>query len=593
MKKFFLILAAAFMTVVCAQARIITPGENQVWWGYFNESDFDAGDYTVGTGSAMTLMAGIYIPANHEQLGGASVAGVRVYLPSSAVSSLSNMKIWISKTLPSKISDAEVVQSVLGTLTAGANDYKLRTPYEVNNEGFYVGYCVKSTTGYFIRSGGTDAANAFWIGNPEVGMNWTDLNGNGLGKLAFQVLVEGGNFEPYCATAEDFKPTVVGLGESVDVPVTVTNIGSETIKDLSYTVTVNGETSEEQTISSLSVPYGAKQKVMIPVESAASEGTYTYTLTLTKVNGNANTASKNTATGKIATVQELKMWPRNVLIEEFTTEACVYCPQAASGLASFMKSYPDLSARVAAVCHHAGYGTDWLTVSASSSYTWFYNDNGGTYAPAFMYDRYAWDGKTPVESRQANAAGYKARVEARVAEPSYANIELDASFNQDKTKITVTCDCERGWDFSSTPARLTLFLTEDNITAKSQSGASGTFIHQHVLRAVNTTWGKVLTWENNKASYTYTFTLNSAWKKDDLKVVAFISDYDSKDATNCVVENVSVMVPSEATSVNTLSATDGQPVSRYSIDGRKLSTSQKGINIIRMNDGTVKKVLVK
>ena len=102
MKKILLILAAAFMTVVCAQARIITPGENQVWWGYFNESDFNEADYTIGTGTAMTLMAGIYIPANHEQLGGATIAGVRVYLSSSAVSSLSNLKIWASKTLPSK-----------------------------------------------------------------------------------------------------------------------------------------------------------------------------------------------------------------------------------------------------------------------------------------------------------------------------------------------------------------------------------------------------------------------------------------------------------------------------------------------------------
>ena len=204
MKKFLLILAAAFMTVVCAQARTITPGENQVWWGYFNESDFSEADYTIGTGQAMTLMAGIFIPANHEQLGGATIAGVRVYIAESAKSSLSNLKIWISKTLPSKISDADIVQSALGTLTAGANDYKLREPYEVNNEGFYIGYCVKSTTGYFIRCGGTDAANAFWIGNPEVGMNWTDLNGQGLGKLAFQILVENGNFPQNSVTAEDF-----------------------------------------------------------------------------------------------------------------------------------------------------------------------------------------------------------------------------------------------------------------------------------------------------------------------------------------------------------------------------------------------------
>ena len=202
-------MAAAFMVAVCAQARIITPTEGQVWWGYFNESDFEIGDYTVGTGSAMTLMAGIYIPANHEQLGNATIQAVRVYLPSSAVSSLSALKIWISKTLPEKQSEADVLQTTLGSLSAGANDYKLRTPYEVNNEGFYIGYSVKSTTGYFIRSGGTDAPNSFWIGNPEASMSWQDLDGYGLGKLAFQILVEGGNFPDNCAVADDFGQSMV------------------------------------------------------------------------------------------------------------------------------------------------------------------------------------------------------------------------------------------------------------------------------------------------------------------------------------------------------------------------------------------------
>ena len=68
MKRFLLIMAAAFLTAFSVQARVINPTEGQVWWGYFNESDFNSGDNTLGTGSAMTLMAGIYIPAKHEQL---------------------------------------------------------------------------------------------------------------------------------------------------------------------------------------------------------------------------------------------------------------------------------------------------------------------------------------------------------------------------------------------------------------------------------------------------------------------------------------------------------------------------------------------
>ncbi|MBR2459342.1 MAG: Omp28-related outer membrane protein [Bacteroidaceae bacterium] len=592
MVKQLLTLIAALLLAVNSQAKSIEPGSNQIWWGYFNESDFEVGDYLIGTGSPMSLMTGIYVPAGHEQLKASTIKAVRVYLDGSVVSNLSNMKIWISKSLPSKVDDADYVQATTEALVGGANDFMLDTPYNIGNEGFYIGYHVSSSTGYFIKCGGTDVANSFWIGNPSIGMNWQDLNGNGLGKLAFQVLVEGGNFSEYCATAEDFKPTVVGLGETVDIPVDITNMGTATLNEISYTVTADGKTSEEKTISSLSVPYGAQKTVSIPVQSASKEGTYVYTLTITKVNGNINAASKNTATGKVTTVTELKTWPRNVLIEEFTTEYCGYCPEAASELASFINNYPEVSNHVAVVCHHAGFYTDWLTIPASESYTWFYN-SGGTYAPAFMYDRYAWDGMTPVEGR-SSAAGYKKRVEARMAEPSYANIVLDANFNDGKTEIMVTCECERGWDFSSSPARLTLFLTEDNVTARSQSGASGTFIHQHVLRSVNSTWGSVLSWQDNKATYTYTFTLDSAWKTDDLKVIAFISGYDSSDATNCVVENVAFTVPSEIeTGISSISLTNETTADFYSIDGRKRTTLEKGINIVRMPNGTVKKVFVK
>lgn len=571
-----------------------TPAKS-VWWGYFNESDFAVFDGLIGTGTPMALMAAIYVPANHEELGTATINAVRVYLEPTYVSTLSNMKVWISKSLPTNINNADYVQDINVALKANANDFELTTPYAVNNSGFYIGYYVNSTYGYSIRTAGKVVANSLWIGNPAVGMSWTDGATIDLGKLAFQIQVEGGNFADYSAIADDFGPSVVELGQQVNVPVNITNMGAETIQSLAYTIEREGNTTEEHMISSLSIPYGSSQNVEIPFNAAENVGKYTYTLTLTKVNGNENAANHPTASGNITTVENLKTWPRNVLIEEFTTEQCVYCPQAASGLASFLTSNPNLAERVAVACHHAGYYTDWLTISASNSYTWFYNDGGATYAPAFMYDRYAWDGTTPVVSRESGAAGYKNRVEQRIEVPSYADIQLNATFDNDKKTISVAANCERGWEYSEKPARITLFLTEDNITAKSQSGASGTFIHQHVLRAVNSTWGTVLDWTDNLAEYNYTFTLNSSWKTNDLKVIAFISGYDNTDPTNCVVENVKVTVPVEqGTGIEKIVNNQTVGAKEYfTLDGRQVAGPQKGLNIIRMSDGTTRKVVIK
>ncbi|MCD8303864.1 MAG: hypothetical protein LUC86_03415 [Prevotellaceae bacterium] len=50
----------------------------------------------------------------------------------------------------------------------------------------------------------------------------------------------------------------------------------------------------------------------------------------------------------------------------------------------------------------------------------------------------------------------------------------------------------------------------------------------------------------------------------------------------------------DLTGVNAASATgDGQEVSRYTLDGKRVNTPQKGVNIIRLSDGTVRKVFVK
>ena len=567
----------------------IAPADNQIWWGYFvGNEDISP----IGTGRAETFDMAIFIPAGHVMASDKEIAAMRIYLADPSIQK--NVKVWFSTSLPTDVDEADYVQTVDGAeLEAGPNDIALTTPYK-NASGFYAGYSYTLTqAAYVIIQGGNYVKNGLILRSSQSVTTWGEQSG--FGRLALQLLVENTTVPAASASPQGAKPIGVELGSTVEVPIEVTNSGRDVLTEIGYTLTVDGQTSTEMTAKAdTPIPYNGSGTVTVTIPAAEQVGKQMVLLTLTSVNGKSNTSDNPSVTLAVQTVAEMKEWPRIVLLEEFTTEYCGYCPMAAQTMNNMFTTYPELKDRVAVACHHSGYNTDWLTIAADRSYTWFYNSNS-TFAPAFMYDRYVFEKRSPVNGQPNNAANMKWFVDERLNTPAHANIELQATFGADKKTVVVRADCFQAYDFASTPARLTLFLTEDNIKAKSQSGASGSFTHQHVLRAVNATWGTELAWKKDAVGYDYTFTLDSSWKTDDLKVIAFISSYDSKDPTNCVIENAAMTTvgsepivtaitdPSTSTARNSATLTSGSPI--YRLDGTRLSsvsqqTLPKGIYVI-------------
>ena len=86
--------------------------------------------------------------------------------------------------------------------------------------------------------------------------------------------------------------------------------------------------------------------------------------------------------------------------------------------------------------------------------------------------------------------------------------------------------------------------------------------------------GLVMSYENKKTVEAYK---NAEQWKDFGRIVA-LTDEDPKPTTD----------------INTPAVTQMPAiVERYFIDGKRISSPQRGMNIIRMSDGTVKKVFVK
>ena len=150
-------------------------------------------------------------------------------------------------------------------------------------------------------------------------------------------------------------------------------------------------------------------------------------------------------------------------------------------------------------------------------------------------------------------------------------------------------------------AALTVYLTEDNIVAPQNNGGTmvNDYVHNHVLRDVLTeTLGSPLViTDGDKYSMTYSTTLDESWNADNMNVVAFISRQVLAEsyAWDVYVNQANQVKVGGTVGINNavVSDTNVKEVARYSLDGRQLSRPEKGINIIKMSDGSTRKVIVK
>ena len=336
------------MMALSGSATTITPTSTQMWWGYFSESDAtNPIDGSLGYSSAVTIDAAIYVPENHNFVGGSTIKAIRLWLGTDMSSITGDVKIWIAKTLPSDLSAVDYVQDIpLSSLAAGQNDIELSTPYKVNNAGIYIGYTFAiSGRAYPVVCAGEDKPNGFFYHN-STNSNWMDYSTVGYGKLALQILIDGGSYPENQAVVESFGQSVVLKGGSISIPIKITNDGKNAIESISYTIsTKGGSTTNEATLSFNAMEYGATVTKNISFSADEDIRKYEKTFTITKVNGVENTSSGKSAKGYVITVAEK---PAVVpVVEESTATWCGYCPYGMVGMQEAHEAYGDKAALIA------------------------------------------------------------------------------------------------------------------------------------------------------------------------------------------------------------------------------------------------------
>ena len=549
---------------------------------------------------------------NSPSLVGAKIVGLRFDMISGT--GMTDVKGWLSDELGENPT-GEVVN--LDSYTKGWNEVRFETPIEITGEDIYAGYSltvtkVDSETSYPMAIGAEMAAGSFYVKTPSLtGSQWVDISSQ-YPALSMQVILtdlpSGANIE-----LPDYVIVKPAVASKCDVDV-YSNAGSPLT--IEYTYSVAGKEGTGIGSNNTVAVMGAVRTIQIDLPAIDEVGEYDLTVKVTKVNGEENTGDNIEATTKLV-VTNLDIKHRAV-VEEYTGTWCPNCPRGYVAMEYMAEKYPE---DFIGLAYHGDDPMEAANVEFPSLVTAFpsaYIDRVGNYI-----DPYFGSGGNEMDIEQDWLD--------RCEEPSPAAIEVEAALSDDLETVSVTsrtafalqvadgfkvayalladgltgtgtswkqANNYRGyssaldidaWDqFFNGGSRVEVPFNDVVILAPDIMGVAGS-VPEEI---------RVGEWNDHE----YTFTLSKAtsaystsrgeslvqklWK---LRVVAMLLNAEGEivNAAKC-----SVSVPAGVNSVES-TMDEAVEVARYSLDGRLLSEPERGVNLVKMSDGTVRKVIVK
>lgn len=590
---------------------------NQRLVGYFNTDDCDTYLGVTGiTGNnkvAMVLTADDLAPYY-----GKKIVGVRFNLGQGETANgvfVQNLKIADGQITEatSLVSSDESVTSAAGAKNTGEwHEVMFDQKVELNSsfEGLFVGYNYKQKSNNYPIGVSSKVEGPFYIyanipaskgGNGE---DWYQINSGGYG-LSIQLIVEG-DFAPNAVRPLDFGEFTVVKGKSKNVAVSLWNIGSK-LTSIDYTIALDGKAGAEQHLDfGKDFGLGGTHSVEIPFAAASELGASTVTLTITKVNGEENACVKNSATGTLYTVE--REFVKRSVVEQFTGTGCGNCPSGHVAMHNMHNLYGD---QFIGIALHQFNASDPMY---NASY-----DLGFTGAPQCMVNR-----------SSGVLAPYEQMPEvlkASLDEIALTDVTVTGTFAEEDTKVNATASVE---SLVAGDYNIAFMLTADGLTGTTNSWKQSNYFCKgggrysskasmpddlkHLWDMGSSyveTYNDVLiassyVSSNNKAtlptlvangtvSSEYTMkmptkvALKKALKLNQVYVVALLLD----KKTGAIVNAGRARVTGSTGIEDVTTGSEATVVARYNVNGVQIAAPVKGINIVKMSDGTTRKVLVK
>ena len=553
---------------------------------------------------------------------GKKIETIKVPFPKNA--EIGNVKIWLTKklTLENKKNVADVM-SLDATMDDSTAIVKFATPYTIDSDTLYIGYSfdvveLTERTQLPISLINEKGVQGLWTHSSRTYRSWLDKSTYGCS--AMQVELSG--FNANDAYFEGFKDYYNQVNIATPINLTLLNRGYNGIKSIDYSYSVGDKKVSDHLTLDAPIPacLNASTEFTVTLPAIEAKGKYPVTFSIDKVNGEAN-SEVATANSTMAIYNKLPK--HRPVMEEFTGTWCGNCARGWIGLEVMTRLHPDFIA----LAYHSG---DVMQVIDQKQFLGFDTENPSY--PMANIDRVYTD-IDPYYGADMTPFGIEEiwKKQAEILAP--ASLETEAAFTPDGKDIKAKAILEFPEDTNDADKYSVEFvLVTDGLHGEGQAWEQSNYLE-----------------ENEKGDYPFpeadiffagsssipnmhyndvvvaTTRLRDGLIKLPAKVEAekafciegTITEVDSiknmanypviQDSKNLrivalllnekgqIVNGAQAKVTGYETTgirnINTNAAEADVPAI-YNLQGHRLQTMQKGLNIIRTKDGKTKKVML-
>lgn len=224
---------------------------------------------------------------------------------------------------------------------------------------------------------------------------------------------------------------------------------------------------------------------------------------------------------------------RNVLIEDFTGQRCIYCPGATDAITKLQATYG--ADKLIAVAIHAGP----LAVKPTPISVGLRTDIGDTYYTHWSIPNVP---KAIINRRGGILAKntWASKIYDEFDQTTTVSIELNCQYDSNNRRVEIESNLKTV--NTDEKGRLQLWLVEDEIVAPQlfpDNKLEKNYVHNHILRAaVNGEWGKELTLSFNQTHKDKTiYTLPNGISPAKAWIVSFF--YNESGVLQAVRQKIS------------------------------------------------------